>query len=151
MLFDNNLTASDDRDRNDDIGTAMEKEEKRERWALETALRDVHETIEKEMSSSTTSTTTDGAGGGGSTALVALVSPDLSRASFAWVGDSRAYACEHIRNEAKLITRDHTVRASSEEAERVRKAGGVVIGDRAEGILVTRALVKTPGPRARRT
>ena len=134
------LPASDDRDRNDDIGTAMEKEEKRERWALETALRDVHETIEKEMSSSTSSTTTDGAGGGGSTALVALVSPDFSRASFAWVGDSRAYACENIRNEAKLITRDHTVRASSEEAERVRKAGGVVIGDRAEGILVTRAL-----------
>lgn len=134
------LSARDDGDRNDDIGTAMEKEEKRERWALETALRDVHETIEKEMSSSSTSSTTDGAGGGGSTALVALVSPDLSRASFAWVGDSRAYACENIRNEAKLITRDHTVRASSEEAERVRKAGGVVIGDRAEGILVTRAL-----------
>ena len=43
-----------------------------------------------------------------------------------------------LRNEAKVITRDHTVKASLEEAERVRKMGGVVTGDRAEGILVTR-------------
>ena len=120
----------------------VEMEERRERRALEMALRDVHETIERKMTDGADpdSSAGDGLRVGGSTALVALISPDLSRASFAWVGDSRAYACESTRNEAKLITRDHTVKASLEEAERVRKMGGVVTGDRAEGILVTRAL-----------
>ena len=120
----------------------VEMEERRERRALEMALRDVHETIERKMTDGADpdSSAGDGLRVGGSTALVALIPPDLSRASFAWVGDSRAYACESTRNEAKLITRDHTVKASLEEAERVRKMGGVVTGDRAEGILVTRAL-----------
>ena len=120
----------------------VEMEERRERRALEMALRDVHETIERKMTDGANpdASAGDGLRVGGSTALVALISPDLSRASFAWVGDSRAYACESTRNEAKVITRDHTVKASLEEAERVRKMGGVVTGDRAEGILVTRAL-----------
>lgn len=125
----------------DDDGN-VEMEERRERRALEMALRDVHETIERKMTDGANpdASAGDGLRVGGSTALVALIPPDLSRASFAWVGDSRAYACESTRNEAKVITRDHTVKASLEEAERVRKMGGVVTGDRAEGILVTRAL-----------
>ena len=116
-----------------------EREEAKERWALEMALRDVHESIEKDKSNEKKDRNGT-ANIGGSTALVTLIAPDFSRATFAWVGDSRAYACESTRNEAKIITRDHTVIASVEEAERVRKSGGVVTGNRAEGILVTRAL-----------
>ena len=116
-----------------------EREEAKERWALEMALRDVHESIEKDKSNEKKDRNGT-ANIGGSTALVTLIAPDFSRATFAWVGDSRAYACESTRNEAKIITRDHTVIASVEEAERVRKIGGVVTGNRAEGILVTRAL-----------
>ena len=109
-----------------------EREEAKERWALEMALRDVHESIEKDKSNEKKDRNGT-ANIGGSTALVTLIAPDFSRATFAWVGDSRAYACESTRNEAKIITRDHTVIASVKEAERVRKSGGVVTGNRAEG------------------